>query len=329
MTTQFSIPVLSEPKEAHYPSIGFQCPVCKRPIATVSGLRPASCSRCGFTISVIDGIHRALASDRKQHFSHFISDYQTVRQNEGRGSDSADYYLSLPFRDLTGHNSWQWSIRARTFNCLLKRIMPRIEAEHPGGADILDIGAGNGWLSYRLALRGHRPTAVDLIDNDADGLGAARHYLDRLAIPFPRIQAEMDNLPFLRHQFDVAIFNAALHYSSSYLATLTEVLRCLRRPGYLIIADSPWYGREESGQRMVEEKRADFQRRFGFPSDSLRSEEFLTDGKLACLARDLQLRWRIEKPWYGLRWALRPLKARLLGRREPSKFHVFWTKVDA
>ena len=38
---------------------------------------------------------------------------------------------------------------------------------------ILDLGAGNGWMSYRLALQGHLPIAVDLLTNDRDGLGAA------------------------------------------------------------------------------------------------------------------------------------------------------------
>jgi hypothetical protein len=41
---------------------------------------------------------------------------------------------------------------------------------------VLDVDAGIGWLSYRLPKRGHRPLAVDLLDNDSDGFGAARHY---------------------------------------------------------------------------------------------------------------------------------------------------------
>jgi hypothetical protein len=34
------------------------------------------------------------------------------------------------------------------------------------------------------------------------------------------------------------------------------------------------------------------------------------------------------KPWYGINWALRPAKARLLRRREPAKFYLLWAKVQ-
>jgi hypothetical protein len=80
---------------------------------------------------------------------------------------------------------------------------------------------------------------------------------------------------------------------------------------------------------MVKERRATFARKFGFPSDSVPSQEFLTAGILKVLAKDFHLSWRIAKPWHGLAWALRPLKARLLRRREPSKFFIFWTRVQA
>ena len=59
--------------------------------------------------------------------------------------------------------------------------------------DILDIGAGNGWLSNRLAQKGHRPVAVDIFTDGLDGLGAARHY----GMSFPLVEAEFDRLPFV------------------------------------------------------------------------------------------------------------------------------------
>jgi predicted RNA methylase len=41
---------------------------------------------------------------------------------------------------------------------------------------IADLGAGNCWLSYRLALRGHLPIAIDIQGDPLDGLGAGLHY---------------------------------------------------------------------------------------------------------------------------------------------------------
>lgn len=331
MTRSFASPMLADNPHSTAggaaPSFQLQCPVCRTLVFPCESDPRLVCTVCGFLMSERNGILHALQPEREQDFRQFIEDYETVRAREGRGSSSSDYYYALPSKDLTGRNRWQWKIRARTFRCLERRVLPQIERTHPHGCDVLDVGAGNCWLSYRLALRGHRPVAVDLLDNDADGLGSARHYFDHVA-PFPRFQAEMDRLPFASGQFDVAIFNASFHYSIDYATTLNEMLRCLRRPGHILIMDSPFYRREESGKLMLAERRAAFERKFGFASDSIASQEFLTQKILNELGRKLSLQWKIVKPWYGWGWALRPAKARLLGRREPSKFFLIWTAVE-
>jgi SAM-dependent methyltransferase len=282
---------------------------------------------CGYVFSGFDGICDALPPDREATFRQFVRDYESVRAREGRGSSSADYYLALPFKDLSGRNEWQWHIRARTFRFMEKHLLPHIESSYPQGCDILDVGAGNGWLSYRLMQRGHRPVAVDLLINDTDGLGAAQHYF-KFVPAFLRFKAEMDCLPFMPAQFDVVIFNASLHYSIDYRRTLGEALRCLRRGGHLIVADSPFYWRDESGQKMLQEKRAVFNRQFGFNSDSIQSREYLTAETLDDLSARLALKWNVYKPWYGISWALRPVKASLMRRREPSKFYLLHAKKE-
>ncbi len=308
-------------------SLQLQCPACRTPLFG-SDLDPRPvCAECGFLLLQDNGVFRGLPRDRALYYRQFIRDYEMVREKEGRGSSSAEYYLQLPYKDVTGCNSWQWQIRGRTFRYMERHILPVIERSCPRGCDVLDIGAGNGWLSFRLALRGHRPVAVDLLDNDGDGLGSAKHYFGRLRRPFARFQAEMDRLPFADKQFDIAVFNASFHYSVDYQQTLREALRCLRRPGYVIIADSPFYWSNTSGDLMREEKHAAFQKQFGFRSDSIPSREFLTGGILDDLAAKLRLEWQVLRPWYGLNWALRPLKARLLRRREPSKFFLIWATV--
>jgi SAM-dependent methyltransferase len=308
-------------------SLQLQCPVCRQGLHKSLSLPDPTCRACGFVISEVNGICNALPPGRESSFRQFIHEYESVRAKEGRGSSSPEYYLALPFSDLTGRNAWQWQIRTRTFRYTEKHLLPGIERSCPQGFDVLDVGAGNGWMSYRLARRGHRPVAVDLLENDTDGLGAARHYFPQLARPFLRFKAEMDQLPFAPAQFDVVIFNASLHYSVDYHRTLREAQRCLRAGGHLIIADSPYYWRDESGQKMVEEKHAAFEREFGFCSASVPSCEYLTPKVLDDLARGLRLRWEIHKPWYGLSWTLRPMKARLMRRREPSKFYLLHARM--
>jgi SAM-dependent methyltransferase len=192
---------------------------------------------------------------------------------------------------------------------------------------ILDLGAGNGWMSYRLALRGHQPVAIDLLTSDQDGLGAAVHFRKDLPVLFPRFQAELDRLPFVDGQFHLAIFNASLHYSEDYELTLRETIRCLRAKGIIIIADTAWYRRDESGRQMLAERHQAYLSQYGFASDSIRSLEYLTDERLRTLEKRLGLRWQIHSPFYGVRWAMRPLVAKVGGRRKPSRFRIYVAEV--
>ena len=298
--------------------VPLQCPRCQRL------LRGACCNQCGFALRSENGIWKSMPDERLAYYAQFISDYQRIRSAEGRGSLAPGFYLNLPFKDLSGKNNKQWVIRARTFQYLERHLLkPRLNSRP---MRILDIGAGNGWLSYRLSLSGHEPIAIDLLTNDFDGLGAAEHFRNQLPKLFPRFHAESAHLPFASNAFDAAIFNASFHYSEDYRASLSEALRCVRAGGLVIICDTPWYAADESGKRMVAERHRHFLSTFGIASDSIRSLEYLTDERLEALERDLSIRWKFHTPWYGFRWALRPLLAKILGRREPSRFRIYTTR---
>jgi len=248
----------------------------------------------------------------------FLEDYVKIRHAEGRGSTDSAYYLALPFRDLTGRLQDQWSMRARSWRYLEARVLPSLEKGRP--LRIADLGAGNCWLSYRLALRGHHPVAIDILGDPLDGLAAGRHYQD--SVTFPRVNAEFDDLPLAAGSLDVAIYNASIHYSTDYRATLAEARRCLRPGGSFLIVDSPVYRRREHGEMMRCERHRQFQSQYGFASDTLSSIEFFDQPMLGELARELGISWRIYRPWYGWQWALRPWKARWKGTRPPSRFWI-------
>ena len=289
----------------------------------------AACGECGFETWNVHGVWRALPPRRHLYFQRFIADYEKIRKAEGRGSDSAEYYLALPYRDLSGQCEWQWRIRSASFRCLEKELLPKCEQRSGRSLRVLDLGAGNGWLSYRLALRGYDCVAVDLLDNAFDGLGAVRHYVHALRSPIWAVQAEVDHLPFADRQFDLAIFNASFHYAEDYARTLAEVIRCLRRGGCVVIMDSPWYERDESGRAMVLEKHAGFEHQHGTRSDSIATLEYLTPERLTALERSCGIQWQYVEPWYGLQWALRPWKASLQGKRAPSRFRLYWATVQS
>ncbi len=264
------------------------------------------------------GIWRFLASERERHFAGFVQDYQAVRAKEGRGANDSDYYRALPFADLSGKFAGNWRIRAASYHVLVGRLLTPFTRAQKRPANILDLGAGNCWLSNRLAGLGHQVVALDLLDNSTDGLGAHRHY----ETSFECVQAEFDHLPFADNQFDFVIFNASLHYSEAYLTTMSEALRVLAPGGSAVILDSPVYRDGTSGRKMVKERENDFERRFGFRSNALSSENFLTFERLDLLGRQLQLNWEFIRPFYGLRWRLKPFVAKIRRRREPAQFFL-------
>jgi SAM-dependent methyltransferase len=300
--------------------VNLKCPRCR---TDMSGL---ACAVCGFEMICSGGIIRALPSERVAHYAKFIQEYEGIRAAEGRGSESDDFYLRLPYKDMSKRNSKQWRIRARSFDYLMKHLLPGSSAD--SGAQILDIGAGNCWMSFRMALAGYRPVALDLLTNDRDGLGAATHFQRYLPVLFPRFQGELSRLPFQDEQFDAIIFNASFHYSEDYAITLREALRCVKSGGLVIISDTPWYSSEESGRQMISERHAAFLRRYGTSSNSIASLEFLTDVRLRLLEEQLAIRWTTYSPWYGIKWEMRPLISKLSRKREPSRFRIFATWRD-
>jgi len=250
----------------------------------------------------------------------FLDDYIKIRHAEGRGSPDSAYYLALPYRDLTGRLQHQWTIRAKSYRHLEDRVLPPIESRLDRPLTIADLGAGNCWMSHRLALRGHHPLAIDILDDPLDGLAAGRHY--QPYTPFPRIRAEFDDLPLAAHSLDLVIFNASIHYSADYRRTLLETRRCLRVGGCFAIVDSPVYRHPEHGEMMRRERHQHFQSQYGFASDALQSIEYFDEEMLAQLARSLCISWTIHRPWFGFQWMLRPFKARWNGRRPPSRFWI-------
>ena len=293
------------------------CPRCHTPLDDVDRTT-RRCSKDGLTFQRVDGIWRMLLPEREAYFSRFIREYETVRRSEGRGSADASYYRSLPY-----HSSSAWKIRAGSFDTFIETLrvfetLRRPQGKPLGSRGILDLGAGNGWLSNQFALRGHEVAAIDLTTNDFDGLGCRRFYEST----FLPVQAEFDCLPFSDGAADLILFNASLHYSTDYKRTLTEALRALKDAGLLVILDSPVYREAQSGAQMALEREEQFTRQYGFRSNSLPSENFLTYARLDELARELNIEWKFITPFYNLKWALRPMLAFLLRRREPAKFHV-------
>ncbi len=110
-------PLISD--EPSFMGVRPQCPRCSARIDQLE------CQFCGFKMRADHGIVYALLPDRSAYYARFIADCERITAAEGRGSEEHEFYLELPHRDLSGRNSKQWKIRARSYDYLLKHVLNR------------------------------------------------------------------------------------------------------------------------------------------------------------------------------------------------------------
>jgi len=95
------------------------------------------------------------------------------------------------------------------------------------GKAVLDVGAGLGYDSYRLSLKGANVTALEF----------SPILMEAGAASFPNIRwigGLAHALPFKDASFDAVFFNAALHHMRDLRTVIFEALRVLRPGGMLI-----------------------------------------------------------------------------------------------
>jgi SAM-dependent methyltransferase len=253
----------------------------------------------------------------------FRAAYAEQRSAEGRGAGGGAELLALPYLE-TGPQAASWKVRACTFDRFIAAVLtPCAIAAGTRPLRVADLGAGNGWLCYRLALLGHDTVAFDIRADDVDGLAAARSYADHLPRMFARSAASFDALPCRTAEFDIVVFNAALHYALDLPRVLAEAGRVTASGGRIVVLDSPFYDSEEAGRTMVVEKRRAAASVFGTRAPELMALpfiEFLTTDRLAAASAALGLAWRRHRVRYPLWYEARPWLARLRRRRPPSRF---------
>ena len=292
----------------------FACPECRTDLVE-TGAERFACARCGRVFDRRGGVWRFLTEARGTRLESFVRQYRLVREREGRRPSAPDYYRRLPTVAPGDPHARDWQVRRETYHHLLGHVL----AAGALPVHVLDLGAGSGWLSHRLTALGHRAVAVDAIDDEVDGLGAARHY----PTDFASVQADFDALPFAPGQFDLVVFNGSLHYAADIAATLERAHRALAPGGALVVMDSPMFRAEGDGSAMVGAEVMRLRDQCGCANVVQPGVGYLTFARLAGIAEKLALRPQFVPSRGPLGWRLRRGAARVRLRRAPAAFGLW------
>jgi SAM-dependent methyltransferase len=265
------------------------------------------------------GVHRLLPADRRRDLQPFLELYQRMRRDEGWRAEpglprtAADH----PFASL-------WAQRAERFERALALCA---QALGPARWDVLEVGAGCGWVSSLLLRGGHRVAAVDVNLDPDDGLRAA----ERLLAPgetLARAEAEMDALPLAASSFDLVVAAGSLHYVHDLSRTLVELRRVTRRGGVLLVIDSPVYRRRPDGEAMVADRMEALERRYRMSIPRESQSSYLVLGELPGVFASAG--WSLEVHGWPLklREVLRDVVA--IGRhgRRTARFPILLARRD-
>jgi SAM-dependent methyltransferase len=289
----------------------------------VSPVSPASdvdggahCASCGTTFKQRGHLLRFLTAARAEAVAALDAQYRAVRDRDGHRSAAPEYYRMLPSVPRDHPQAAEWRIRRESYAHLQDHAIPAIWL---GATRVLELGAGCAWLSHRLATVGYRVVAVDRLDDEADGLGACRHY----PVTFPAVQADFDALPFEPHQFDVVVFTGSLHYSSDPAASLREAVRMIAPGGAVAVMDSPTFRRDVDGEAMVADQRRLLQAEHAIAAPIRAGVGFLTYVGMERAFRSLGLRSRFFQSRGPLMWRVRRQIGRWRLGRQPAAFGVW------
>jgi SAM-dependent methyltransferase len=238
-----------------------------------------------------DGTPLLLREADRETLAGYGRRYREAREQEGWLSLTRDQALALPFRTPPGASELYWSVRRASY----RRLMRYLAQEGPSLADgpVADLGAGIGWLSFRLALAGYKVLAVDASLDDAFGLGAAVSYLAAAGERLLFAQGNLEHPPLYVARWSLVVYNASLHYAHDLEATLARAASALLPRGRIVVLDTPVARRPVPGTGR---------------GDRHLGQRELED---ALAGAGLSSRWL--KVWRGPRWWVYRLKAWLRG----------------
>jgi SAM-dependent methyltransferase len=209
----------------------------------------------------------------------------------------------------TGDREW----RHRRYD--LDLVIRAIERHTRPIATVLDVGAWNGWLSARLAARGHELTGVDPFTDPYDGLGAHRHYRVR----WTPVQLDVRDLTPLNTQYDLVVLNRCLAFAPDPIGLVRQAQARVAPGGLLVATGLQVFADPSAKARTISDRSSLFETRHGLPFFLWPTRGYLDTSDVSGFrAAGLRLR---SYPWLRLH----DLKARMRPTL-PLHYHGHWIR---
>lgn len=114
------------------------------------------------------------------------------------------------------------------------RVADRINSLLPGGADVLEVAPGPGFISIELARSGHHVTGLDISRTFID---IARKNAAAAGVEVDFRRGNASDMPFAANSFDFVICRAAFKNFTEPVKAIAEMHRVLRPGGHGNIID--------------------------------------------------------------------------------------------
>lgn len=222
-----------------------RCPNCREPIDADT----LTCANHHRFARDANGVLVLLSESFRQELDRFLPGFQALRGADHKRLTDPAIYEQLP--DLpasSGDAQFQLEWRLRRYDW---RVVDRM-LRGRSGSRILDIGAWNGWLSHRLAQRGHTVTAIDYFVDEYDGLGARQFYPSS----WQAVQLDLTDLTVLDEQFDVVLLNRCLQFFADPVAYALRARQLVGPRGLLLATGLSVVRDATRKQREVQQLRA-------------------------------------------------------------------------
>jgi SAM-dependent methyltransferase len=170
------------------------------------------------------------------HSNEFEQLYIDLRNHEKRiYTDEEVAWLPDVNEDHIHRKEWE----IRKASC---RKLTRYLGNKKGSLKILEVGCGNGWLSYKLSQIPYS----NVIGLDVNLLELQQAERVFAAIPnLSFIHGDIDSPLLEFEKFDIIVFAASIQYFSSFSNVIETMLNRLNDKGEIHITDSHFYNQTE------------------------------------------------------------------------------------